>query len=424
MGYRKIKADKIFNGYGFLEDQVLITDRDGKIEDLISVSDAGNDLEIYKGMLVPGLVNCHCHMELSHMKGIIPERTGLVDFVYKVVTERHHSNDEIFQAIANAEGEMFENGIVAVGDICNNALTIPQKQKGSLAYYNFIEASGWLPSVARERFVRALDLYREYSMLNIQCSMFNSIVPHASYSVSENLWEEIQPYFENRTVTIHNQETAFEDEFFLEGTGDFQRMYQLMKIDNSHHQPSKQTSLQSYFDKLAKAGNIILVHNTFTSQADIEYVKRETSNVRHNIHQNQRTNVKSETSKVRHQRPTTNYQPAWPAGRPQTFFCLCVNANQYIENSLPPIELLRKNNCMMVLGTDSLASNWSLNILDEIKTIRKNFPEIPMEELLQWATINGARALEMDNVLGSFEKGRKPGIILVDEVDLYVKKLA
>lgn len=97
------------------------------------------------------------------MKGRIPEKTGLVDFVFKVVTERHHFEEEILAAIADAEDEMLRNGIVAVGDICNNALTLPQKQKGRLRYYNFIEASGWLPAVSETRFRRAKELFEQYS---------------------------------------------------------------------------------------------------------------------------------------------------------------------------------------------------------------------------------------------------------------------
>jgi cytosine/adenosine deaminase-related metal-dependent hydrolase len=284
---------------------------------------------------------------------------------------------------------MLSNGIVAVGDICNNSLTIPQKTKQKLRYYNFIEASGWLPANSQLRIERAKNLLEEFLMaLPIAIGTQCSIVPHAPYSVSESLWTEIQPYFENKVVSIHNQETAFEDEFFLEGKGDFIRMYEMMKLDNSHHQPTKKSSLQSYFDKLTKAKNILLVHNTFTKQEDIDYIQLQTLNP-----------------------------------KLQTFFCLCVNANKYIEDALPPIELFMKNNCTIVLGTDSLASNWSLNILDEIKTIRKNFPEIPLQELLSWATINGAKALEMDDQLGSFERGKKPGIILINEENLSAKKI-
>jgi len=113
-----------------------------------------------------------------------------------------------------------------------------------------------------------------------------------------------------------------------------------------------------------------------------------------------------------------------PASSIQTFFCLCINANQYIEDAVPPIEMFRKNNCNIILGTDSFASNWSLSIADEIKTIRNHFPNIASGEILKWATFNGAKALEMDHTLGSLDKGKKPGIILIDESFETIQRLA
>lgn len=375
MAYRKFKADKLFDGYELLSDEhVLITNEEGIVEGIVPINKAGDNIQEFPGILSPGFVNSHCHLELSHMKGKIPERTGLVDFVFKVITERHHPEDEVLQAISDGEDEMLKNGIVAIGDICNNTLTIPQKQKRRLRYYNFIEASGWQPAVSQIRLKRAKILLEEFSMLNAQCS----IVPHAPYSVSENLWEAIQSYFKNKVASIHNQETKYEDEFFLEGTGDFNRMYQMMKIDNSHHQPTKRSSLQSYFNKLEKAEKILLVHNSFTKQDDIDFILKSSDK------------------------------------GSKTFFCLCINANWYIEDASPPVEMLRKNNCNIILGTDSLASNWSLNILDEIKTILKKIPAIPLEEILRWATINGAKALDMETELGSFEKGKKSGVVLIE----------
>jgi len=388
MALRKFQAEKIFNGTKFLEDkQVLITSTNGVIEAIVPESEAGDDVQKITGILTPGFVNCHCHLELSHMKGVIPEKTGLVDFVCKIVTERHHPEEAILQAIADGENEMLKKGIVAVGDICNNALTIPQKNKGNLAYYNFIEASGWLPAVSKVRFERAKELYQQYTTNHQPSTVNSSIVPHAPYSVSEDLWQLIQPYFNNKIVSIHNQETAFEDDFFINGKGDFTRMYELMKIDNSHHQPTKKSSLQSYFEKLTEAKNIILVHNTFIGQDDINYI---------------------------HQLPTIHHQPS---------FCICINANQYIENALPPIALLRQNKCNIVLGTDSLASNWSLSITDEMKTITQHFPSIPLEEMLAWATSNGAKALQMEDSLGSFEKGKKPGVVHLDENLIFSERL-
>jgi cytosine/adenosine deaminase-related metal-dependent hydrolase len=380
MSFRKLKATRIFDGTRFHEDKTLVVATDGRIEGLLSDTEL-SDVEYYDGLLVPGFINCHCHLELSHMKGLIPEKTGLVDFVFAVVTQRHHAVETILEAIETAEAEMESKGIMAVGDICNNELTVAQKEQGNLRYYNFVEASGWLPGGAETRFSRAFSLLETYSAIGP-----SSIVPHAPYSVSSELWQRISPHFAGRVASIHNQETSFEDEFFLQGTGDFGRMYTQMNIDNSHHRPSGKSSLQTYFDRLAPAAIRLLVHNTFTGQDDIRYALAQS-----------------------------------PAG--STFFCLCINANLYIESRLPPVELLRAAGAPIVLGTDSLASNRSLGINDEMRTLRQHFPQVPLEEMLQWATLNGARALQMDDILGSFEKGKMPGVLLLDEATLDVTRL-
>jgi aminodeoxyfutalosine deaminase len=374
MAFRKLYSEKIFDGFSFRKDHVLILHDDDSIEDIIPSTEAGTGVETFDGMLSPGFINTHCHLELSHMKGRIPEHTGLVDFVMAVVQERHFPEDEILDAIRLAEDEMLENGIVAVGDICNNPFTLEQKKKGRLQYYNFIEASGWQPAVSQTRFQRAVELYQLYA--DAFSSSQLSIVPHAPYSVSTDLWNLVQPYYEGKTVSIHNQESRGEDDLFLTGNSELNRMFGMMKINNDHYHPSGRSSLQTYYHSLSGAGKILLVHNSFTSADDIDHVKKNDSGN-------------------------------------NTSFCLCINANQYIENSIPPVDLLVKKECTIVLGTDSLASNHSLNMMDEIKTIMKFFPHLELEQILRWATINGARALGMEKSLGSFEKGKKPGVILL-----------
>jgi len=390
MGILKFQATAIFDGYQLLDaGQVLITDSNGMVKEVISQADAGDDIQQLEGVLTPGFINAHCHLELSHLKGIIPEHTGLVDFVFTVVTQRHFPDEIIASAIAQAEDEMLANGIVAVGDICNNTSTLLQKQQGRMAYYNFIETSGWLPEIAGARFERSMGFYEAFAMSTFdeqpstdyrQPATGNwqqSLAPHAPYSVSNELWGKITPQFAGKTTTIHNQETAFEDDLFKNGTGDFLRMYGKMNLDNSFFTPTGKTSLQSYLPKMSTARQLLLVHNTFTSEADILFAQN---------------------------------------GPAPINWCLCVNANQYIEQALPPIDLLRKNGCKIVLGTDSLASNHSLSILDEMKTISKHFTEIPMTEMLRWATINGAQALGMEAQLGSFEKGKLPGVVLIENL--------
>jgi len=387
--YQKFKADYLFNGYQLLNQQhVLITDEKGKVIGIVDEKDAGDDIQYFNGILSPGFINCHCHLELSHLKGLIPRHTGLVNFVFKVVTQHHpadnqagFSEDEILLVIANAEDEMIANGIVAVGDICNNTSTLLQKTKQRLAYYNFIEVSGWLPQIAQQRFEKSKEYYDAFSRLSSANSQL-SIAPHAPYSVSNDLWELINPFFQNKTTTLHNQETAFEDNLFINGTGDFRRMYEMMKLDNSFFKPTGKSSIQSIYQKLEGAQNVLLVHNTFINEPDIEILNL-------------------------HTRKTTQ----------QFFYCLCVIANTYIENALPPVDLLRNRQCNIVIGTDSLASNTGLSILDELKAIRKHFPHIRSNELLQWSTINGAKALQMDDTFGSFETKKRPGIVLIDHTE-------
>ncbi len=377
MDYQKFQADFLFSGSQMLSSKhVLICNDTGLVQDIVLEHEAGDNIQQFQGVLTPGFINCHCHLELSHMRGLIPEKTGLVDFVFSVVTQRHFPEDEILAAIAEAENEMLRNGIVAVGDVCNNLLTLEQKQEQNLYYYNFVEASGWLPAVAEQRFSRSKDHYTAFSINHPA-----SIVPHAPYSVSDDLWKLIKPFFTNKVVSIHNQETVFEDELFLQNTGDFVRMYEMMKLDTFFYKPSGKSSLQTYFNQLENAAKVILVHNTFTQKEDIEFVNA-----------------------------------ARPPG--QVSFCLCINANKYIEQAIPPIKMFRQNNCNIVLGTDSLASNRSLSILDEMKTIQQSFPLIPVEEIVTWATLNGAKALQMDDILGSFEKGKQPGVVLIEGLDI------
>lgn len=375
MHNRKFQSDFLFNGSRFLEpNQILITDNKGIVLDIVNEMDAGDNVEKLNGLISPGFINAHCHLELSHLKNKIPEKEGLIDFVFKVVSQRKSSELEIIHSIEKAENEMLQNGIVAVGDICNNGSTIDQKKKKNLAYYNFIETSGWLPEIADSRFEFNWQLKNEYE----QFSSNNSIVPHAPYSVSEPLWEKLATNFKGKTITIHNQENIDEDELFLEGKGQFVEMFRLMKIDNSFFKKKNKRSPEFYFHFLKDAASIILVHNTFTQQKDLDLM----------LQQKSKEQLLS--------------------------FCLCPNANLYIENTLPPVELLLENDCQIVLGTDSLASNHQLSILEEIKTIAQNFPNISIEKMLTWATLNGARSLQMDNQLGSFERGKQPGVICIE----------
>lgn len=375
--YRKFTADYIFTGYEILPANfVLITNPEGVIIDIQDINNSGDNIEVFKGLLTPGFINAHCHVELSHLKDVISTGTGLVEFVQQLMRHRTSFDEARHKAMQNAVQEMYKAGIVAVGDICNTTDSIIVKQQSLLHWYNFIEVSGFIDAAATKRLADINPVYTNFVANNLTQT---SLSPHAPYSVSKTLFKELNLKTGNQLISIHNQECRAENELYQDKGGDFLKLYKNFGIDISSFKPTGKTSLQSWLPYFNKNQSIISVHNSFTSEADIDFYKSLSD---------------------------TN---------PSFFFCLCVNANKYIEQMLPPIELLRKNNCLIVIGTDSYASNWQLNILDEIKTIQSaTANSIPLAEVLQWATINGARALQLENLLGSFEKNKKPGIVLIE----------
>ena len=373
--YQKFQATQIFTGTQLLEGNlVLITQKDGTIENIVSIADAGDDVQVLDGIICPGFINAHCHLELSHMKGLIPPKTGLQEFVKQIVGLRKVEGEIIQEAILLAENEMLENGIVAVGDICNTLDTLATKAKHRLAYYSFVELYDLDPTRAQDKINAGVILQNTFEQNCIRASL----VPHASYSCTFELLKLLANHFGSHTISIHNQETAAENEFFEKKTGDFIGMYERTKVALDYFHATGKSSLQSILPKIHSAHRCILVHNSFTSVDDIQAVRQQ---------------------------------------MPNTFWCLCPNANQYIESTMPPIELLRAQKANIIIGTDSYASNWSLRILDEIKTMQQHHPAIPLAEMLGWATINGARALQMDKHLGSFEKGKKPGVVIISEIN-------
>lgn len=367
----------MFTGREMLSgNKVLITKRDGVIADFVNEQDAGDNIEYLEGILAPGFINCHCHLELSHMKGVIAPGCGLVDFIFKVVSERNVADELMLAAIDAAEKEMLRNGIVAVGDICNNAITVQQKVKGNIWYHNFIEVAGVIPAVAGKRFQQMLEVLREFE----KSLPANSMVPHAPYSVSPPLFKLMNDLAGNRLLTIHNQEIADENALFEQGTGDFLSMYDMMGIDISFFRPTGQSALQSWMPHFNKEQTLILVHNVAMSERDVEFAGQHVLN----------------------------------SGM-QMYYCLCPNANLYISNGLPRLPLFTDMHEQIVLGTDSLASNQQLSILSEMNTLKKYFPVLTQETLLKWATSNGAKALGIENRYGSFEKGKQPGVVLIDD---------
>jgi cytosine/adenosine deaminase-related metal-dependent hydrolase len=356
------ESGKILNNYG------LILNDSGKILEIHAENSFDKkEYQYYPGLISPGFINSHCHLELSNMKGKIDTGIGLIPFITSVVKFRNEEEETIQAAIKKADIDMYNNGIVAVGDISNKTDSIKTKIESKIKYYNFIEAFDFMQNHLSDNF------YNEYlNVYNKFESLQKSFVPHASYSVSPSLFNKINNLNTKQNIlSIHNQEIKDENDLFQNKSGGFPNFFESFGFSFKDFEAISKSAIHYPISQLQHEGNILFVHNTFSNAEDFSLAMNWNKN---------------------------------------SYFVTCPNANLFIENRLPDYSVWKSISNHTCIGTDSLSSNWSLNILEEIKTILKYQSSIPLEEVLSWATINGAKALQMQNSLGTLSIGKNPGI--------------
>jgi len=368
---RKFSADYVYTLSGApIANGIVVTDDLGKI---LAVTDdkalLDPNIERHKGVIVPGFINTHCHLELSHLQNKIEKGTGLISFVKQVIGERDATDHQVLEAMKNADKAMLKNGIVAVGDVSNLAISADIKSSSNIKYHTFIEMLGFDPAKATEVLNQAIQTQEKFSTPS-------SITPHAPYSLSKELLKQLIKYCNNalNTISIHNQESEDENFYYRYKGGAFTQFFKDLNIDTSGFKAQSKNSLQTITPFLPPQQNILLVHNTYSSLKDVYFIKR------------------------------FNLKFHW---------CFCPNANLFIENKLPTFEFFKNTPFPITIGTDSLASNDSLCILSEMKVIQKNYEGISFDELLKWATINGAKFLGYDDDLGTISAGKTPGLNLI-----------
>ena len=321
-------------------------------------------VEFYSGILCAGFVNAHSHLELAYLRGAIEEGCGFIAFASSIGKVRgNFSEEEQLSAIAEADRTMWEEGVDAVGDIVNGATSFAVKATSKIYYHNFAEVFG----------LRECNLKRQQELLRYPNT---TLTPHSTYSVQDESFMEVCCSSENKILSIHFLETEDERTLFY-GNGELHDWYRKAHFDHSfiyYGSPAERIRECTTNDK-----RLLLVHNCAISKWDIELL--------------------------------TDYfkEPISCA--------LCPRSNAYIMNEKPRcVELLRKagSNINICIGTDSLASNWSLSMVEELK----QFSGVPLAELLQWATINGAKALGIDDRFGTIEVGKQSGIVNLTGVNL------
>ena len=381
---RRFSAQYIITAAGrILKRGIITTDDEGCITEILDTGGNPPELsktEFYNGIIVPGFINSHCHLELSDMKNKIDEHTGLGEFIKNVRENRSAENASSSDDIAEADKRMYSSGISACADICNNSSSFGIKTHSPVKYINFLEVFGIDPSKADKRIKEVIDLKKEADKTGIR----SYIVPHSFYSMSARLISGIRELAsDNDLTTIHFMESPQEKTLLQNAEGELMESYSAMGITPAMLNDRVPDHITGIKEFITSNGNLILVHNTYAEVNDIQ------------------SGLK----------------------RGNTWFCLCPGSNLFIENTLPPVKMMRDLGADIILGTDSLASNRKLDILEEMKVLSFNFPEISLEEIVRWATLNGAQALKIDKQFGSIETGKAPGLVLIENIDMVNLKL-
>ena len=365
-----ISADYIYTPEGWLDHHLLETDEQGTIKELRMIS-PDDQPQHFNGLLCPGWVNVHCHLELSALKGHIPVGTGMTGFISEIFSKRNAFTDkEKRLAVEKAMYSLIKTGTVALGDICNSTISLrPKKEISGLFTHSFIELLGLDVLSAQKIFSEGLELADSFEDLS------HSITPHAPYSVSTSLLREIYS-LPAQLRSIHLMESLEERKLFEEDDGPFRRFFE--KFNLPYQAFAVKSPWQYVSADLSVNEDVIWVHCADMRPDELAELAEKF---------------------------------------PDSMFCLCPRSNHYIHKRLPEIRHFLPFEDRICLGTDSLASNHSLDLFDEIKLLQKEFPEISLHRMIKWGSTQGAMALRQSNKFGIFAAGFRPGINLITEID-------
>ena len=370
--YPLVSTEPVLNGFVELED-------DGTVIRTGVCPVPAAEPVFYEGAVAPGFVNAHCHVELSYMKGLFRKGTGMAGFIDQINELRDtKSLEEKVRDLSEAMDSLWEQGVVAMADISNCDDSFAVKARHPMYTRTFLEVFGTEP----EDCPAVMDGVRKLKKVADGFGIDAAPTPHACYTMSPDLVTAVSVEgLKSGFLSFHSEETEEEEEMLKYGSG---KMWENRRNAGMSVPPVTGKSSLLYFIDRLLAGHsapfdehILLVHECCMDQEGIDAAK---------------------------------------AVMNHPFVAVCPLSNLFIHNALPPIDLMRRNALKICVGTDSLSSNDDLRIVDELYCLQRNFPEVPLGELLTWASRNGAEFLARPE-FGTLEPGRRPGLVLIDQLD-------
>jgi aminodeoxyfutalosine deaminase len=330
-------------------------------------------------VIMPGLVNAHSHLELTHFpswklrKGIDYSPRTYVDWVIQVVKIRRAlTRRELEHSVMEGIRVSLECGTTTIGEIVTDRSLIPLYESVPIGGRLYIEAIGQEP-VIDDSLMNCIK-----NTVSHCCSgnMKVGISPHAPHTLSPHMLRELAALAAGHSIpcSIHLSESREEVSFMHDSTGKIAEiLYPFAGWETFLPAPRRATSA-SYLDGLGALNpNTSVIHCVHVTPDDVHILKR--------------TGVTA---------------------------VLCPRSNERLAVGKAPAALLRKCGIPLALGTDSLASNDSLSLWDEMRFLINEFPTVfSPEDALEMATIGSARALHLDRDVGSLEKGKRADFLVV-----------
>lgn len=324
-------------------------------------------------VVLPGLINAHTHLELSHLAGHVPPADGFVPWVRRMLAVRFATpfdGDEVRDAIAGAIGEMEATGTVAVGDIGNTDAAVVPLAASGLAGVHFREALGFraaeaeaIAETTRAAALRSRDALRPSAHSTARSESAShrdtlrvSVAPHAPYSSSAPLIRGLARGLSDgraRAVSsIHVAESADEGQLLADGTGALRELLSDLGAWDDTWQPPRTGTVPYLADLGALHDGMLAVHGTHVTDADLGILRESAATL-----------------------------------------VTCPRSNRWVGVGDPPIERFVAAGVRLALGTDSLASVADLNLFAELSHLASLARPASAAALLRAATLGGADAL-------------------------------
>lgn len=337
--------------------------RVGTFDEINSFPDVDTLLDLGDTVILPGLINIHTHLDLSSLHNRIKPTNNFTHWVFQLLGARIRWKEADYTAsIEKGIRCCLEAGTTTVADIANTEYSFSVLKKSPLRKVVYKEVIDLNPDRAQDVITKVRSELAGYESDELFCT---GLSPHAPYSVSKELYQKVAQFArqEGLPLCTHIAETQDEIEFLTKGSGNFPAFLRQLRAIPDNWQPAGLTPIRYLKETGILDTHPILIHCNYLTDEEISLIGSSGASV-----------------------------------------AFCPRSHQFFGHTNHPIQKLLDSGINVGLGTDSLASNESLSILDEMKFLFFHHAISPATSL-SMATINGAKALGLESRVGRIREG-------------------